>query len=366
MSDESVLDDAARLVEADPEGMLRELASAGAQVRRTAAGAAEAGVSQLADDGIPRSVVVLGTGVAALAGEALAALAGPAATAPIVVHRGVELPRWVGAADMVIGLSPSGAGMEALAAANVAASRGARVVGVGADESPLAAVVAGARGPYLPIAVSRWQRTTFWPLLTGLVCLTSAVGVLDVPAGTMEQAAFTLEEEAVRCRPDSESVLNPAKQLALQLLDSTPVAWAGSPLTAVAAHRFTESLAGMAGGAAPYYLLDGNPQALGLIGGPLAAVRSVQDLFADRLDEPAQRRAHAVLLREPGRHPVLDRAAELAEHQQLAITELVTGDDPALVQLAQLVEQLDLAAGYLAIAEGLDPSREFADGTLPA
>jgi hypothetical protein len=366
MRDESVLDDPARIGQADPEGMLRALASAGPQVRRTGAAAAEADVASLADDGTPRCVVVLGTGVAALAGEALAALAGPSATAPIVLHRGAELPRWVGPADMVIGLSPSGAGIETLSAAGAAAGRGARVVGVGADNSPLAALVVGARGPFLPIIDARWRRTSFWPLLAGLVALTAAAGVIDVPADVLEQTAVRLEEEAVRCRPDSESVLNPAKQLTIRLLDATPVVWAGSALTATAAHRFSESLAGMAGVPAPHYLLDGDPPAMGLLGGPLAGVRTVEDLFADRLDEPEERRIHPILLRESGNHPGLERAADLAEYYQLGVTELVVDDGPPLVGLAQLIEQLDLAAAYLAIADGLDPAREVADGFRPA
>ncbi len=366
MRDESILDDPARLAEADPRGMLRALAGAGAQVRRTVLAAAEAGVAALADDGIPRSVIVLGTGIAALAADAVAALAGPAATAPIIVHRAAYLPRWVGAADVVIGLSPTGAGVEALSATDAAARRGARVVGVGADESPLAAVVAGARGPYVAIEDPHWRRTAFWPLLTGLARLVDAVGVIEVGDDALEQTAARLDEEAIRCRSDSESVVNPAKQLAQQLLDAVPVAWASSALTAVAAQRFTESLAGMAGVAGSHALLDGEPQALGLFGGPLAGVRTVEDLFADRLEEPETRRAHPILLRDSAPSPALDRAAQLAEYYQLAVTELMVDDAIPIAGLAQLVAQLDFTAGYLAMADGLDPSREAAsDGSLP-
>jgi hypothetical protein len=364
--DESILDDPARLADADQGGMLRALAGAGAQVRRTALAAGEAGVPALREDGIPRSVVVLGTGIAALAADAVAALAGPAATAPIVVHRAAYLPRWVGAADVVVGLSPTGAGVEALSATDAAARRGARVVGVGVDESPLAAVVAGARGPYVAIEDPHWRRTAFWPLLTGLACLVDAVGVIDIGAEAFDQTAARLDEEAMRCRPDSDSVVNPAKQLAQQLLDAVPVAWASSVLTAVAAQRFSESLAGMAGVVGSHGLLDGEPQALGLFGGPLAGVRTVEDLFADRLDEPDVRRAHPVLLRDSAPSPALDRAAALAEYYQVAVTEFMIDEAAPIVGLAQVVAQLDFAAGYLAMADGLDPSREaVSDGSLP-
>jgi len=366
MVDESVLDDPERLARADPDGMLRVLASAGPQVRRTAVSAIEGGVRALADDGLPRSIVVLGTGVAALAGAALAAIAGQQAHAPIVVHRDAWLPRWVGAADMVIGLSPTGAGSTALAAADQAAARGARVVGVGPSESPLAAVVAGARGPYVVIEDARWRRATFWPLLTGLAALAGAVGAVDVTEEMLDRAAVRLDEEAITSRPDSESVLNPAKQLALRLIDAAPAVWAGTEVAAIAARRFTESLAGMAATPAPYSLLDGDPAVFGLFGGGLAEPGDVEDLFRDRVEEPVARRLHPVLLREAEPCPALDRARDLAEYFQLPITELLADEGPALLRLAQLVGQLDLAAAYLAIAIGLDPARETAEGPAPA
>ena len=62
----------------DPGGMLRATASAGAQVRESAALAAEADLSMLADEGRPRAVVVAGIGTAGLTGNILATVAGHA------------------------------------------------------------------------------------------------------------------------------------------------------------------------------------------------------------------------------------------------------------------------------------------------
>jgi glucose/mannose-6-phosphate isomerase len=59
--------------------MLRATASAGAQVRESAALAAEADLSMLADEGRPRAVVVAGIGTAGLTGNILATVAGRAA-----------------------------------------------------------------------------------------------------------------------------------------------------------------------------------------------------------------------------------------------------------------------------------------------
>ena len=366
MVDESVLDEPDRLVEADPEGMLRALASAGPQVRRTVIAAQEADVRRIAEDGTPRCIVVLGTGVAALAGAAVAATAGQPATAPIFVHRGSELPRWVGAADMVVGLSSTGAGAQALAAAQQAAARGARVVGVGPDNSPLAAVVAGARGPYVAITESRWRRATLWPLVTGLATLVDAVGAIEIPDELLERTAAALDDAAITSRIDSESVVNPAKQLAIELLEAAPVIWAGSDVAAVAGRRFAESLAGMAAVPAPYCLLDGDPQAFGLFGAGAGGPTGIEDIFADRVDEPAGPRLRPVLLREPVLSPMLERAAELAEYYRLPVSDVRVDDAPAIIRFAQYVGQLDLAAAYLAIATGQDPAREITEGPNPS
>lgn len=366
MVDESVLDEPDRLADADPEGMLRALASAGPQVRRTLISAQEADVRRLSDDGTPRSIIVLGTGVAALAGEAIAGVAGQPATAPILVLRDADLPRWVGAADMVVGLSSTGAGAEALSAAQQAAARGARVVGVGPDDSPLAAMVAGARGPYVAITESRWRRATLWPLLTGLATLVDAVGVVDIPAELLERTAVALDEAAITSRLDSESVVNPAKQLAIDLIGAAPVIWAGSAIAAAAGHRFAESLAGMAAVPAAACLLDGDPQAFGLFGAGFGGPTDLEDLFADRVDEPTGPKLRPVLLREPVLSPMLERAAELADYYQLAVSDVRVDDAPALIRFAQYVGQLDLAAAYLAIVNGLDPAREVTEGPSPS
>src|SRR3982751_1801038 len=73
--DERLLDDAAALDAFDPGQMLRHTAAAGAQVRESAALAAEANLTSIADEGRPRAVVVAGQGTAARTGDILATVA---------------------------------------------------------------------------------------------------------------------------------------------------------------------------------------------------------------------------------------------------------------------------------------------------
>src|SRR4051812_37465980 len=145
--DDTVLDDVPGLAERDPDHMLRAVASAAAQIRTALTASAEAGLEQLEQLGRPRAVVVAGMGGSGIAGDVLAAMAAPSAQAPVVVQREPGLPGWVGAADVVVAVSCSGGTQETLAAADEAVRRGATLVGIGADGSPLARRRTQARPP---------------------------------------------------------------------------------------------------------------------------------------------------------------------------------------------------------------------------
>src|SRR6266516_612761 len=149
--DESLLNNLAAIEASDPGEMLRHTASAGAQVRESAALAAEANLTSIADEGRPRAVVVAGQGTAARTGDVLATVAGPRCPVPVLAHRSVGVPGWVGAADVVIAVSASGRSPEALGAAEAAARRGARLVAIGAPDSPLQSVAERARAPFVPV-----------------------------------------------------------------------------------------------------------------------------------------------------------------------------------------------------------------------
>src|SRR5687768_13696183 len=149
--DEALLDNAPALAARDPGGMLRAIASAGAQVREATTLTAETDLSHLADEGRPRAVVVVGAGTAARTGDILTTIAGPRCLVPVLTHRSVEVPGWIGAADVVIAVSASGRSPEALAIAEAAGRRGARLLAIGAPDSPLQAAAERNRAYFVPI-----------------------------------------------------------------------------------------------------------------------------------------------------------------------------------------------------------------------
>jgi D-arabinose 5-phosphate isomerase GutQ len=371
--DEALLDNQAAIEAADPGEMLRHTASAGAQVRESAALAAEANLTTIADEGRPRAVVVAGQGTAAHTGDILATVAGPWCPVPILAHRSAGIPGWVGAADVVIAVSASGRSPEALSAAEAAARRGARLVAVGAPDSELQSVAERARAPFIPVPRRAPARASIWALTVPVMLAARALGLLKVNEADFAETAARLDADAERCRPAAESFVNPAKSLALDLAGSVPIVWGSSALATVAARRFADSLSAnarypvVAGG-----LGEAGRGGVGLLDGVYGALSEAErDIFADPsgADEADPTRLRVVLLRdgglteddtgEPEPIAVEERRAEavqeLAERRGVRISVLTAEGGSPLERLASLAAVPDFASIYLAMAHGLDP-----------
>ncbi|WBB77350.1 mannose-6-phosphate isomerase [Micromonospora sp. WMMD882] len=370
-ADEASLDNADALAEQDPGGMLRHTASAGSQVRETAALAAEANLQVLADEGRPRAVVIAGIGTAGRTGDVLATVAGPRCPVPVIPHRSAGVPGWVGAADVVIAVSASGRSPEALGAAEAAHRRGARLVAVGAPDSRLQSVAERARAPFIPVPRRAPARASLWALTVPVLLAARTLGLVKVNEADLAETAARLDADADRCRPTAESFVNPAKSLALGLAGSIPIVWGSSPLATVAARRFGDTLSANArypvvAGA----LGEAGRGRVGLLDGVFGGlVESSRDIFADPDDETdGATRLRVVLLRDGGLNAdddsdeplaVEERRADavqtLAERRGVRCDVVTAEGGSALERLASLVAVPDFASVYLALAHGLDP-----------
>lgn len=371
VADESILDDPDAVAAHDPGGMLRFTASAGAQVRESAALAAEANLGLLEDEGRPRAVVIAGIGTAGRTGDVLATVAGPRCPVPVIPHRSAGVPGWVGAADVVIAVSASGRSPEALGAAEAAHRRGARLVAVGAPDSQLQSVAERARAPFIPVPRRAPARASLWALTVPVLLAARTLGLVKVNEADLAETAARLDADADRCRSAAESFVNPAKSLALGLAGSIPIVWGSSPLATVAARRFGDTLSANA----RYPVVTGalgeaGRGRVGLLDGVFGGlVESTRDIFADPDEvEPDPTRLRLVLLRDGGLNAdedtdeplaVEERRADavqtLAERRGVRCDVVTAEGGSALERLASLVAVPDFASIYLALAHGLDP-----------
>ncbi|SQD95493.1 MULTISPECIES: SIS domain-containing protein [unclassified Parafrankia] len=376
--DEPILDDARRLEAADTLNLLPNTASAARQVRESWRLAQEAGVGSLAADGRPRAVVVVGVGASALAGDVLDAVAGQAAPVPVITHHRHGLPGWAGVADVILAVSVSGTSAETLSAVEEAHRRGCRLAVVGPADSPLSHLAELARAPFVALPEARPAYTGLWSLAVPLLAAAAALGVHREGEAAIEAAAVRLEAMASRCRPTSESFVNPAKTLALELAGALPLWWGTTRLTEVAATRAAGVLAVSAGypalvGALPHPAEeqvalfrgafgsgDGGAGSAGGDGDGDAADDDLADFFRDRVDDEAVVRLRLILLRDPaGEHPEIARAAEravvLAGEHGVGVTELRAEGTAPLERLASLIGLIDFAGSYVGLALGVDP-----------
>jgi hypothetical protein len=282
----------------------------------------------------------------------------------------------------------SGRAEGAVAVATEAGRRGSQLLTVGAAGSPLEQVSRRFRGAHVPLPVERsatstpTSRTALWSLLTGPLLACDRLGLLpdDASGGEHDLAAVAdaLDAEAEACRPSSESFVNPAKALALEVDRSVPVILGDSPLSGVAARRAASVLARTARVPAVHGMLpDDAGDVVATFGGPFAS-DPADEVFADPfLDGPAATRLRLLLL-DVGDGIGFGAVRELAERSGVRVSDVRAhtelGDDlfaddgqlrstaaagPAetpMQRFARVVARVDFAATYLALATGLDPA----------
>ena len=187
----------------------------------------------------------------------------------------------------MIAVSASGRSPEALAAAEAAGRRGARLVAIGPPDSELQALAERARAPFVPVPRRAPARASLWALTVPVLLAARALGLVRIAEADLAETAARLDADAERCRPTAESFVNPAKALALDLANSIPVVWGSSPLATVAARRVGDMLSANA----RYPVVAGSlgeagRGRVGLLDGVYGGlVESERDIFADPGDE---------------------------------------------------------------------------------
>ncbi|HEY2063438.1 hypothetical protein [Amycolatopsis sp. NBC_01480] len=346
--DDSLLDDPARLAEADSAGLLRAAAMAGAQVRAAAEAAAEIGLSDRLDVGRPRSVVLIDRpGVSRTLTRLLAALLAPSCPVPVVVAEAV--PSWIGALDVVFAHTDDAGDRELAASLERAARFGASVVLSAPPDGPVAAAVAG-KGLVLAPRVPVPPELAFPRGLAAGLLTANALGLL---VADVQALADQLDLEAEKDYLARDSFANPAKALALRVADRVPLLWGLDPVAVAVGEHAAHAYAAHA---AMVCDVEDYRQALAR---PALRIRAQsggggRDIFADPDDSPEGTETRVLLLSV--------RTGQAAEAARFEAEELLPGVDviaPAeefesdeIVRAAVLALRFELSAVYLGLAAG--------------
>ncbi len=216
----------------DTLGMFDAAAGLPEQVRAAAEVANEV-------DGLPShddiaNVLVLGMGGSGMAGDLIAAVAGPFMPVPVVVSKGYEPPSFVDGSTLVIAMSFSGDTEETVEATVTAAAEGGRVL------------VVCAGGELEELATS-WQA----PLLKvprEIPMPRAAIGALAIPVivalermelfpGATSWIGLAIDQ-LTRRRDQLLAEANPAEALARRIGRTLPIIYGGGDMGAVAASRW--------------------------------------------------------------------------------------------------------------------------------
>jgi hypothetical protein len=348
--DDTLLDDPARLTEADTDGLLRAAAQAGAQVRSVVEVASERGVENSLRDFRPRALLlVTRPGHGRAIADLLVALLGPACPVPIVITD--EVPQWVGPLDVVI-THTEDPGDRVLAESIGRSTRyGATTVLTAPPDGPVAAAGAGKAfllAPRVPVPPG----FAFPRALAAGLLVVKTLGLLNTD---LELLADELDKEAEKSHLAHESFVNPAKSLALRLTERVPLLWGLDPAaTAVALHA-RHVLAAHAG-----FVCDVGSYADAQTRFALhrAAVRSSsgQGIFDDPDDfagDPTAMLRVQLLAISSG--PAADAAQHMAADTLPGADVLVPAEEVGADQAtraAVLALRFELAALYLGLAAG--------------
>jgi glucose/mannose-6-phosphate isomerase len=204
-----------------------------------------------------------------------------------------------------------------------------------------------------------------WGLTVPLILAARSLGLVEAADDVLESTATRLEEIAHRCRPGSESFLNPGKQLALELAGAVPMVWGSSPLAGVAAYRFCCQLNENAKYPGVFGELPecGHNQVVAFDGGFGRGRGSTPadpgDFFRDRVDDP-ESGLHLIVLQDADEHSQLRKrrqvSVDLARARGIPVTELKAEGEHPLERIASLIALADYVTVYLAIALGVDPT----------
>lgn len=288
------------------------------------------------------SVLLVGMGGSAIAGEIVADAFRAALPVPMAVVQEYALPAFARRETLVIASSYSGGTEETLAMFEDALQRGCRVVGI-TSGGALKARLKEEGLPAFDLPGSIMPRAALPFLLAPVVEILERAELI-AGASAVEEAAAVAREVTKACGRARPTRSNKAKKVAEAVAGGTPVVFGHGVLRAAATRWRTQ--------------FNENPKVVAR--DDVFPASNHNDISTWGMD-PRARDFRVVVLRDPKEHPRTARRIELTKKIAFkgnagGVTEVeATGESP-LARAVSAVVLGDLASVYLAIKMGIDPT----------
>lgn len=307
-----------------------------------AAGALD--VSALPSAGDIDNVVVLGMGGSGIAGDVLAAAAGPEVTVPITVHKQYCLPAFVGPRTLAFAVSYSGNTEETNEMTAAVLARGARLVVV-SEGGALATLASMSGALHVPCPPGYLPRAALGSLIAPLFVVLDRIGMAPHASAWLIEAQQQLARRRDRCHPGAAAQANPAREIARRIGSTVPLVYGGDALGGVGAMRWKADFNENAKTPAfwnAYPELDHN-----------------EICGWGRHGDVTRQLVTIIELRHRFEHPqVVHRFSITREIMQEAVHQVIQVEAEGEGRLAQLLDLMylgDWVSCYLALAGGVDP-----------
>ena len=285
-------------------------------------------------------VVVLGMGGSGIAGDVLAAVAGPFMPVPVTVVKGHEAPSSVGDGTLCFAISYSGDTEETVEAAQAAAVAGARMVVLSAG-GELGSLARTWDVPHIVLPECPMPRAGIGSVSIPPLIVLERVGLFPGAEQYVADAVDQLKRRRDKLIVDG----GPAQRLAREIGRTMPVAYGGDAIGTVGAYRFkcqvNENAKAPAFWAALPEMAHNEICGWGQHGDVTRQVMTV------------------VRFRHAFEHPQVTRRFELTfdiiDEVVHAILDVQAEGDGALAQLLDLVIQGDFVSLHMAAEAGVDP-----------
>jgi glucose/mannose-6-phosphate isomerase len=285
-------------------------------------------------------VVVLGMGGSGVAGDVLAAIAGPFMPVPVTVVKSHEAPSSVGDGTLCFAISYSGDTEETVEAAQAAAEAGGRMV-VLSTGGELGALARSWGSPHIVLPECPMPRAGIGSVSVPPLIVLERIGLFP---GATQYVADAVEQ--LKRRRDKLIVDGgPAQQLARHIDRTMPVAYGGDALGSAAAYRFkcqvNENAKAPAFWAAVPEMAHNEICGWGQHGDITRQVMTV------------------VRFRHAFEHPQVarrfDLTYDLLDEVVHAVIDIEAEGEGALAQLFDLILQGDFVSLHMAAEAGVDP-----------